>query len=113
MILERIPAKTREVRTRILRGDLGIEAPKKPPDLDLIDLNKVKQKADKREDLSPAERKEKKRLDQFAELYIRRVDCRKPNYLGEDSQPQCYNVELSYEAVIDEFCKRSGIIDKA
>jgi len=55
MILERIPAKTREVRTRILRGDLGIEAPRKPPDLDLIDLTQIKKKVEKCEDLSPAD----------------------------------------------------------
>ena len=113
MILERVPGKTREVRNRVLRGDLGIEAPRKPPDLDLIDLTQIKQNVERRDDLSPADKKEKKRLDQFAELYIRRVDCRKPDYLGEDRQPQCYNVELSYEAIIDEFCERSGIIDKA
>lgn len=83
LLLDRVPAKTKEVCTKVLRGNLGVKTPTKPPEIDCLDLSSIRQNVEKR-DLSPEEVKEKRRLDHLAELYIRRVDCKKPKYLGDD-----------------------------
>lgn len=42
-------------------------------------------------------------------MYIRRMDGKKPEYLGDNRQPQCLNIEICYQEIVKYFYQKYGL----